>query len=142
LGKDWFNLKDASDKNWDERLKAIRGLLDYIFADGPHPLAVIRRIYGITKAVRPNCIIEMSLADLAVLCDDGRGRSSDGRATQSARIKRIFEQPIRKAGMRGFKANFQKNESAGESYSRAQTGNKNRLGSDYLVMKNESKTSK
>src|SRR6266478_5009345 len=78
-------IKEALDKNYDERLKAIRGLLDYIFADGPHPLAVIRRVYGIVKAVRPQCIIGMSLADLAVLCDDGRGRSSDGRATQSAR---------------------------------------------------------
>ncbi len=132
-------IKESLDKNWDERLKAIRGLLDYIFADGPHPLAVIRRVYGITKAVRPQCIVNMSLADLAVLSDDGRGRSSDGRATQSARIKRIFEQPIKKAGMRGCKASFQKTDSACRNYSASAEGNKNRLGSGYLKLNGASR---
>jgi hypothetical protein len=125
-------IKDALDKNWDERLKAIRGMLDHIFADGPHPLAVVRRLYGLTKAVRPQCLMDMPLVDLAVLCNDGNGHSSDGRATQSARIKRLFEEPIKKAGMRGCKAPFQKTTSACDKYAEKARGNQNRHGSGFL----------
>lgn len=125
-------IKNALEQNWDERIKAIRGMLDYIFADGHHPLAVVRRIYGLTKALRPQCIKDMSLADLAVLCDDGKGLTTDGRATQSARIKRLIEEPIRRAGMHGFKAPFQKTDTACGEYSESAKGNQNRLGRGYL----------
>jgi hypothetical protein len=126
----------ALEVNWEERVRGMVGLLDYLYADGPHPLVVYRRVSAIVKAVRPKLALNMSCAQLAVLCDDGKGHSSDGRGTQSARIKRLYEEPIRKAGMHGYKAAFQKDEEAGASYSQAQRGNQNRLGTDYLQFKN------
>jgi glutathionylspermidine synthase len=130
------SIKEALEKNWDERLKAIRGMLDHIFADGPHPLAVIRRVYALAKAVRPQCILEASCAQIAVLCDDGKGpRKTDGRATVSDRIKRLFEEPIKRRGMHGFKSNFQKTESANAAYASSAKNNQNRLGRDFLELK-------
>jgi hypothetical protein len=130
-------IKEALEKNWDERVKGMRAVLDYVAKDGPHPLSIVRNFCGVVKAVRPQCILNASLAQLAVLCADGRGGSSDGRATQSARIKRLFEEPIRKAGMIGCKASFQKSDSACRNYSASAEGNKNRLGSGYLALKQE-----
>ena len=129
-------IKETLEKNWDERLKGMRQTLDYIAKEGPHPLSLVRNFCGIAKAVRPKCVLNASLAQLAVLCDDGKGlHETDGRATVSDRIKRLFEEPIRKAGMRGCKAGFQKNQSAVESYSDAQKGNQNRLGSGFLKVR-------
>jgi hypothetical protein len=125
-------IKEALETNWEERVRGMIAMLDYIFEDGPHPLCVYRRTTAVVKAIRPRLTLDMSCAQLAVLCNDGQGRTSDGRATVSARIKRVFEEPISKAGMRGCKASFQKTESAGEAYSAAARGNQNRLGSDFL----------
>lgn len=144
-------IRSALEANWDERLWAFRGLLDYFFADGPHPLQVIRRVYAVAKAIRPQVILNMSLADLAVLCGDGeRGarvdtpagpgqRKTDGRATQSARMKRLIEAPIKKLGMKGFKSSYEKDESAVEAYSESAKDNKNRLGRDYLALNGASR---
>lgn len=126
-------IRQALEINWEERTRGMVAMLDYFFADGPHPLLVVRRIFAIVKAVRPKLIFGMSLRQLAVLCDDGRGPFSDGRATQSARIKRLFEEPIAKAGMRGTKASFQKTEAATAKYAARAKGNQNRLGKDYLA---------
>jgi len=130
-------IKEALEKNWDERVKGMRAILDYIAKDGPHPLSIVRNFCGVAKAVRAHCVLNASLRQLAVLCDDGNGRSSDGRATQSARIKRLVEEPIRKTGMRGCKMSFQKSETACGKYSAAADGNKNRLGRDFLALQQE-----
>lgn len=132
-------IRDALQINWEERVRGMTGVLDYIFAEGPHPLLTYRRLAALAKAIRPECIMDMSCAQLAVLCDDGKGRSSDGRATVSARIKRLYEEPIRRAGMRGCKAAFQKTESASASYSAAAKGNRNRLGAAYLEREQQTK---
>jgi hypothetical protein len=121
--------------NWEERARGMIAMLDYVYQDGPHPISVYRRLMAIVKAIRPSLALNMSCSQLAVLCDDGKGRTSDGRGTQSARIKRLYEEPIRKKGMLGCKAPFQKDDSSGDSYSRAQQGNQNRLGSDYRKFK-------
>lgn len=131
-------IRQANETNWEERLLAMRMLIDFLFADGPHPLAVVRRAYALAKAVRPQCIMNMSCASLAVLSDDGKGDTTDGRATVSERIKRIFSEPIRKAGMLGSKASFQKTDSACGTYSDSAKGNQNRRGRDYLeAVKNQ-----
>jgi hypothetical protein len=128
-------IKEALEKNWEERLRGMIAMLDYFYEDGPHPVAVYRRVFAIVKAIRPKLALKMSCAQLAVLCDDGKGRTSDGRATVSARIKRLCEEPIRKAGMRGCKAPFQKTETAGHAYAESAQGNQNRLGREFLEQK-------
>jgi hypothetical protein len=135
-------IKDALEKNWDERVHGMIRMIDYFFEDGPHPLAVIRRVLAVAKAIRPEAIHNMSLAQIAVLSDDGKGRTCDGRATVSERIKRLFEEPIRKSGMRGFKTGFQKTDSANHNYSVAGQGNQNRLGKDFLELNGHQKKRK
>lgn len=130
-------IKDALQKNWEERVRGMVRMLDYFYEEGPHPLVVIRRIMAVVKAIRPALLLNMSCAQIAVLCNDGKGRTSDGRATVSERIKRCFEEPIRRMGMRGCKASFQKSETAGDTYSHAGQGNQNRLGRDFLALKGE-----
>lgn len=130
-------VRTAIEVNWEERTRGMVATLDYIFADGPHPLAASRRLYAITKAIRPKCLLDMTCEQIAVLCDDGKGRTSDGRATVSARIKRLFELPLKKAGMRGHKSSFQKTESAVEKYKESARNNQNRLGSAYLDLVEE-----
>lgn len=126
------SIKNALEQNWEERIRGMVGMLDYIYQDGPHPLAVYRRMTTIVKGIRPKLVFFMSFAELAVLCDDGKGETCDGRATQQARFKRLFEKPIQKAGMRGFKAPHQKGASTSAGYSAAAQGNQNRLGKAYL----------
>jgi hypothetical protein len=130
-------IKESLEVNWAERLRGMRGMLDYIYEDGPHPLCVYRRLMSVVKAVRPQLTLNMSCAQLAILCDDGKGtRKGDGRATVSARIQRLFDEPIKKAGMKGYKASFQKTESACANYSDSAQGNRNRLGRDFLEASN------
>lgn len=133
-------IREHKDKLWHARGRGAADLLELIARDGPHPLSILRNFYAYAKAIRPSCVMNASLAQLAVLGDDGKGaRGSDGRATVSDRIKRLVELPIRKSGMRGFKAAFQKTETACANYSESARENKNRLGSDYLRLNGKKK---
>ena len=104
------------------RCEAYVWLLDFFFADGPNPLEVVRRVLATVKAIKPELLGDMSCADLAVLCDDS------GRATVSARVKRVYTRFLAGHGARVTKARFQKSEAAVERYREAQKGNKNRRG--------------
>jgi len=100
----------------DERLQTFRGLLEFVFQAGPEPLQVLRHIFAVTKAVRPDLLGDMSLEDISIICADG------GRATVSARIQRIYNGTLAKAGMRETRAAFQKT----GNFSAPQKGNQNR----------------
>ena len=106
--------------NEEVRQEAFHKLLNYFFADGAHPLDVVRRVYATVKALRPDLIGDMSLEDLAVLSGDG------GRATTSARIRRIYNKLIEDHDGGKVSAWFQKSESTVEKYRQAQQGNSNR----------------
>jgi hypothetical protein len=118
-------LKDARDANWEQRVKGMRGMMQYCFADGPHPLKVLERVYAVAKAVYPDLILNMSQEALAVLCNDG------GRATVSARIKRLYNEPVARAGMNGSHLPWQKSASAVQTYADRQRGNQNRKGKKF-----------
>lgn len=108
--------EEEAEVRWDERLKTFRVVLEFVFQSGPEPLQVLRHIFAITKAVRPELIGDMSLEDISIICADG------GRATVSARIQRIYNGTLQKAGMKNARASFQK---AGD-FSTPQKGNQNR----------------
>lgn len=74
----------------------------------------------IMKALRPQLIGQMSLEEIAVLCGD------KGKATVSARGKRLFNARLEAMGMRGTHAHYQKSPEAVEKYRKAQMGNSNR----------------
>jgi hypothetical protein len=98
------------------RMQTLRKMLDYIFQYGPEPIKVLRVIFALAKSVRPELIADMSLDDISIICADG------GKATVSARIKRIYNGTLEKAGAKGAAAAFQKR----GNYAAAQAGNTNR----------------
>ena len=108
--------EDEAEIREDERLKTFRGLMEFIYQSGPEPLQVLRHVFAICKAVRPELLGDMSLEDISIICADG------GRATVSARIQRIYNGTLEKAGMRETRAAFQKT----GNFSAPQKGNQNR----------------
>lgn len=102
-----------------DRGNVLRRVLLFFYADGMHPGAVLRRVYALAKAIDPELIGDMTCDDLALMF-------GETKAAQSWRIQRIFSGYQRAAGVNGFKASFQKSESARAAYSRAQRGNNNR----------------
>lgn len=109
-----------ADWEWQVRCETFNRLLAWFYADGRHPLQVLRRVYGVTKALAPQLLGDMPLDDLALLCGDG------GKATVSARIRRIYNHLLEKSGQRNVQAFFQKNARTLAKYSLAQRGNRNR----------------
>lgn len=105
---------------WKVRGEAFWRMLEYLYEEGPEPLALIRRIYALTKAIAPHLLGDMSMDDIAMLSGDG------GRATVSARILRIYNGKLAEAGMKGVKSACQKSDEARETYRGAQMGNRNR----------------
>ena len=112
-----FDAEELRELRWEERKTTFRLMLEYMFAGGPEPLGVLRAVFAIVKAVRPELLGNMSLDDIAVICCDG------GKATVSARIQRIYNGKLEEAGMKVTGASFQKQS---EAYSTSQLGNKNR----------------
>lgn len=104
------------------RQEIFHGLLGFFFADGCEPINVVRRVYSVVKAVRPDLIGDMSLEDMAVLLADG------GRATVSARIKRVYNCLLDDNSEHSGKSRawFQKSETARAAYQAVQQGNSNR----------------
>jgi len=96
-------------------------LLDFLFAEGPHPAQVMRRLYAWVKKFRPEAIWDMGYRDLAVLL-------GESHAAMEWRISKILDDYARAKGVNGVKAPWQRTEEACDNYARAQAGNSNRLG--------------
>lgn len=105
----------------EERSEVLVAMLCFLAADGPHPGAIVRRFYALAKALRPELIGHMSVEEIGLMM-------GETPAAVSWRIKRIFSDYQRERGVKGFKAVFQKSDSAREAYARAQRGNNNRRG--------------
>lgn len=114
--------KEEADSNEEEAIReeAWNKFLNFIFADGPHPGVVMRRVYAAAWAFRKDLIGDMSQRDLAKMFGETPGAIS-------WRINRIFTDYLKAAGARGRVAG-QKPLSAVENYRAAQIGNKNRSG--------------
>lgn len=104
------------DDEIEEKIRIFRRLIEFFYQSGPEPLQLLRHVFSVTKAVHPDLIGDMSLEDISIICADG------GRATVSARIQRIYNGTLQKAGMKDARAPFQK---AG-NFSTPQKGNQNR----------------
>lgn len=94
--------------------------LNFIFADGPHPGVVMRRVYAAAWAFRKDLVGDMSQRDLAKMF-------AETPAAMNWRINRMFTDYLKSAGVRGRIAG-QKTLGAVESYRTAQQGNQNRKG--------------
>jgi hypothetical protein len=113
--------KEEGEDAQAQRREALSLVLLYFFADGPHPGCVLRRVYAVTKAVKPKLCLDMTLEELALMF-------GETKAAQQWRIDKIFNDYQRLRGVKGFKAAFQKSDEARAAYSRAQRGNHNRRG--------------
>ena len=96
-----------------------RELLYFLNADGQHPGALLRRVYILLKAITPEAIGDLTLTEIGMIF-------GETRAAVSIRVKRVFSSFQKKQGAKGFKAPFQRSETACVAMSRAQMGNRNR----------------
>lgn len=116
---------------WAEELKreedvrtvaeTISGLVRYWLSEGPRWRNAVATSLCLAKAWRPELIGGMSLDQLARLCGDG-----GGRATPSARIRRLYNDRVDAAGRLATQVHFQKSAAACERYAKAQKDNSNR----------------
>ena len=112
--------------------QSFRGLCRFWICEGTSWKAAVGVHMALLKTLRPSLLtvmerrngndvpVMMSLDDIAVLCGDA------GKATVSARIKRVFNRKLEAQGMLGCFAHFQKSPEAVERYRAAQKGNTNR----------------
>ena len=112
--------------------QSFRGLCKFWICEGTSWKAAVGVHMALLKTLRPSLLtvmerrngkdvpVMMSLDDIAVLCGDA------GKATVSARIKRVFNRKLEAQGMLGCFAHFQKSPEAVEKYRQAQQGNTNR----------------
>lgn len=101
--------------------RTLGGLIRFVLVEGLRWKAAVAVVYCLAKALRPELIGHMSLEDVARLSGD-----LGGRATPSARIRRIYNARVSAAGMLASHASFQKSEEACRRYAAAQLGNGNR----------------
>lgn len=100
--------------------QSFRGLCGFWTMDGYEWRKAVCAHLVMVKALRPELIGGMSLEDIAVICGD------KGKATVSARAKRLFNKRLESMGMHGTFVHYQKSPEAVESYRAAQMGNSNR----------------
>lgn len=84
--------------------------VEWIFAEGPNPLEVVRRIFAYAKQKRPDLLWNMSFRELGDLL-------GETHATVHARCARLFK---------GMPAGWKKSPAACRNMSEAQRGNNNR----------------
>lgn len=93
--------------------------LEYIFADGPDPRHVIRRLYAWVKARRSDLLLNMTHHEIGLLL-------GETRAAGSWRVKKIVNSRLKSAGFKGTQLAAQKSSSACEKYAASAKGNNNR----------------
>lgn len=101
------------------RLEAFRRLLDFYFAEGPHPGVVIRRVFALAKALRPTLVLNMSLEEIGLML-------GETKAAGSWRIKQLVNRPVAAKSGHTSQLPWQKSAKACASYATASAGNSNR----------------
>ena len=113
--------KEVGEFEQEIRLKTFKNMLLYIFADGPHPGASMRRLYALARGFSPELIANMNGTDLAQMFNESQ-------ASQSWRALKMFDGYLKERGAHSGKVSFQKSDSARAVYSKVQKGNTNRRG--------------
>lgn len=107
-----------------ERLSALQDLLDYFFRDTSSVDGVLVKLLAITRRLRPQALARFGLSQ----ADVGRRIGGVGRATVSAREKRLVEKPLKQAGAKGVLGNGARGAATSAACARAAKGNRNRRG--------------
>jgi len=122
----------------EAKLLTFQNLMDFIWADGPNPIAALKRLFVITRMGSPGHLGYMSQSDVAVLMNETRA------ATQS-REERVWEKFLEQRGFVGTRAALKKGDAARATYREIQQGNVCRKGGEkarkkYSVLRNAEKT--
>lgn len=96
-------------------------LLDFLFAEGPHPGVVMRRLYAWVKKYRPSAIWDAGYRQLGELLGESHG-------AMEWRISTLLDDYAKAKGMKGVKMPWQRGADVTAKLSAAQRGNCNRLG--------------
>jgi len=102
-------------------LEAQAWLLDFLFADGPHPGVVMRRLYIWVKKYRPDLIWDAGYRQIGDLF-------GESGAVVEWRLSQIVDGYSRARGIRNVQMPWQRTADACQSYSEVQEGNANRVG--------------
>jgi hypothetical protein len=111
--------ESITEDDYGVKVATLQGLIDWFF-ERADPAAVLQRVYVVARAVRPSVLRGMSGSDISVIF-------GQGRAAESARLLRLSGM-ITAAGFRHAAFRVQKSKTAREKMSRAQRGNRNRVG--------------
>jgi len=112
----------------EARLRTFQELMDFIWADGPNPIAALKRLFAITRCGSPQHLAFMTQSDVAVLLNEVRA------ATQS-REERVWEKFLEGEGFVGTRGRLKKSDEARDKYAQVQKGNHNRRGGKKAVRK-------
>jgi hypothetical protein len=108
--------------------ETIARLFDFAFAAGTDANRVMKRVYAVTKWLRSDLLMHMSLQQLGDLFDETK-------ASPSWRIKQLVNDALAAIGMRGCNAGWQKRAGAALAYGEVQKGNRNRVKSRLLPVR-------
>lgn len=102
-------------------LEAQAWLLEFLFAEGPHPGVVMRRLYAWVKKFRPQCVWDAGFRELGLLLGESHG-------AMEWRIGAMIDEYAAAKGLKGVKSPWQRGDEACAAYAEAQRGNDNRTG--------------
>lgn len=105
----------------EARLATFQELMDFVWAEGPNPMAALKRLFAITRCGSPQHLAFMTQSDVAILLNETRA------ATQS-REERVWEKFLEGEGFVGTRGRLKKNDAARATYAQKQKGNHNRQG--------------
>lgn len=108
------NFISAGERNVAAATEFFWRFFDFVFAEGPHPGWVLRRLYALARIYRPDLIAHMNGTDLADMF-------GETRAAQSFRLRCIFDH----LGISQI-SSVSKKRSASAVYAASARGNKSR----------------
>lgn len=110
------------------RVIVIHAFLRFLWADGPHVVSALKRLYAATRRISPEFLCHMTLDQVAVLLNETK------QATQS-REERVIEKFLEGLGFKGTRGPRSKSDEARAKYSEQRKGTKSRLGGKKAVRK-------
>ena len=102
-------------------LETTAWLLDFIFAQGPHPALAMRRLYCLVKKLRPSLIWDAGYRDMGKLFGE------TGAAVEW-RMGVVVDEYLQARGVKNTKVGWERTAEACREYSRVQEDNDSRLG--------------
>lgn len=109
-------------ENWKKyRVLVVAQMMNFLWADGPHPIKALKRLFAITRRISPQHLCAMTLDQVAILLNETK------QATQT-REERVVEDLLKGLGFKSTKAPRGKSAEARANYSKLRKGSQSRLG--------------